>query len=154
MVVRGFVYKDISSITVFHTDDIALDPALLHEKLLKLLPEYMIPTNYIRLNEFPILPSGKIDKQNIFPPEGNWDQFKANPVSFLPKIDKGENFETYDMGCGKVVRRFGPSTPFGRVWKEPLLMQKSYENGTSAAKACGIVRFESDYGILMDRNKS
>lgn len=53
-----------------------------------------------------------------------------------------------------VVRRFGPSTPFGRVWKELLLMQKSYENGTSAAKAYGIVHFESDYGILMDRNKS
>lgn len=151
MMVRGFVYKDISSITVFYTDDIAPDPALAHEKLLKLVPEYMIPTNYIRLNEFPILPSGKIDKQNIFPPEGDWDQFKENPVSVLPLIDKGETFETYDMGCGKAVRRFRPSTPFDRVWQELLLMQKAYNSGLSAAKAYGIVRFESDYGILMDR---
>lgn len=60
-----------------------IDPVALHDKLLQLLPEYMIPTNYIRLNGFPILPSGKIDKQSIIPPGGNWDQFRDNTVSVL-----------------------------------------------------------------------
>ena len=151
MVVRGFVYKDISSITVFYTDDIELDPVMVHEKLLSLLPDYMIPVNYMRLKEFPLLPSGKIDKQNILPPEGNWDQFKVNTGAVLPLIGREETFGVYDIGCDKVIRRYSTSTPFAQVWKELVLLQNAYKNGISGTNAYGIIRFGSDYGILMDR---
>ncbi len=154
VVVRGFVYKDVSSISVFYTDEIELEPVMMHEKLLQLLPEYMVPTNYIRLNEFPVLPSGKIDKQKIMPPEGSWEQFNNNPVSVLPLIGRGENFEIYDMGCGKAVKRFRSPVRYDRIWGEQVSMHKAYESGASAQNAYAIVRFESDYGILMDEGRT
>ena len=149
LIVRGFAYKELSSITVFFTDDTELDPVILHEKIFKLLPEYMIPNNYIRLNEFPILPSGKIDKQKIFPPEGNWDQFKNNAVPVLTLTSKCENYEVYDMGCGKAVKLFKNAT-FEQIWREFIQMRKAYERSISKQKAYSIVRFGSDYGILTD----
>ncbi len=154
LVVRGFVYKDVSSISVFYTDEIKSDPVMIHEKLLQLLPEYMIPTNYIHMNEFPLLPSGKIDKQKILPPEGSWEQFKNNPVPVLPLTDSGENFEIYDIGCGKAVKRFRSTVPYDRIRREQVSMQKAYESGVSKQNAYAIVRFESDYGILMDKDGS
>ena len=75
-VVRGFVYRNISSVVVFYTDDVQIDPADMREKLLGSLPEYMIPTTYIHMSDFPLLPSGKIDKLSLLPPEGSWDQFR------------------------------------------------------------------------------
>lgn len=150
MVVRGFVYKDISAITVFYTDDKEMDSVALHEKLLRLLPEYMIPTNYIRLKEFPILPSGKIDKQNIFPPEGSWDRFKDNTFSVLPRIGSDEISETFDMGHDKAVRVFRHSVPFAQIWKNFLLMKEDFEGGKSLSKVYQIVRSGLEYGILMD----
>lgn len=118
---------------------------------LQLLPEYMIPTNYIRLNEFPILPSGKIDKQKIFPPEGSWEQFRDNNAPVLPLIGREKDIEIYDMGCGKVIKRYPSAASFGSVWNGFVSMQKAYESGLSVPKAYAIVRFGSDYGILTDK---
>ena len=48
-VVRGFVYRNLSSIIVFYTDNVQVDPLSMRERLLGILPEYMIPTTYMVL---------------------------------------------------------------------------------------------------------
>lgn len=150
-VVRGFVYKDISSVTVFYIEDVEIDPIAMQEKLSQLLPEYMIPTNYIRLHEFPLLPSGKIDKQKLIPPEGNWNRFKDSNVSVLPLISREGNHEVYGIGHDKAIKLFKEAIPFAQVWQKLVLMKEAYASGRSAVNAYEIVRFGSNYGILTDR---
>lgn len=61
IVVRGFVYQDLSAIVIFYTGDIEIDNVSMREQLLNKLPEYMIPTNYIHLDSFPLLENGKMN---------------------------------------------------------------------------------------------
>ncbi len=150
-VVRGFVYKDISSIIVFYTDDIPVDPVEMREKLLPLLPEYMIPTEYIRLPEFPLLGSGKVDKLSLLPPEGSWDQFKRNPVAELPLLGKGKTACVYDMGNGKALKLFRPGIPFATIRKELVQNRASHAAGVPVPDAYEMVRSGDSYGILMER---
>ena len=152
-VVRGFVYKDIYSVMVFYIEDVEIDPVALQEKLSRLLPEYMIPTNYVRLHEFPLLPSGKIDKQKLFPPEGNWNCFKDSNIPVLPLISQEGNHEVYGIGQDKAIKLFKESIPFAQVWQELVMMKEAYAGGRSAVNAYTIVRFGPNYGILTDRIK-
>lgn len=98
VIVRGFVFKDISSVNVFYTGDIFVDPVEMREKLLTILPEYMIPTNYYRLSDFPYLSTGKVDKLKLLPPEGSWECFEELTGSGLRLIGEGRTAQVYDMG--------------------------------------------------------
>ena len=151
LVVRGFVYKDISSIVVFFTDDIEIDEVSMREQLLGLLPEYMIPTNYIRLRDFPLLETGKLDKLSLLPPEGSWDAFRKTSVSNLIEIGKGRTACVYDMGDGKAVKLFRPSIPFAMIRQELVLTQAADSCGIPVPDAYEIIRFGPGYGIIMDR---
>ena len=151
LVVRGFVYKDISSIVVFFTDDIEIDEVSMREQLLGLLPEYMIPTNYIRLRDFPLLETGKLDKLSLLPPEGSWDAFRKTSVSNLIEIGKGRTACVYDMGDGKAVKLFRPSIPFAMIRQELVLTQAADSCGIPVTDAYEIIRFGPGYGIIMDR---
>ena len=150
-VVRGFVYKDISAILLFYTDDIPVDPEEMREKLLRLIPEYMIPTEYIRLTEFPMLGSGKVDKLRLLPPEGSWDQFKHKNVAALPLLGKGRTANVYDMGNGKALKLFMPGIPFAIIRKELIQTRAVHAAGVPVPKAYEMVRSGDSYGILMDR---
>ena len=151
LVVRGFVYKDISSIFVFYTDDIEIDEVHMREQLMKLLPEYMIPTNYIRLRDFPLLETGKLDKLSLLPPEGSWDAFRKTSVSNLVEIGKGRTACVYDMGDGKAVKVFRPSIPFEMIRQELVLIRTANSYGLPVPDAYEIVRSGSAYGIIMDK---
>ena len=151
LVVRGFVYKDISSIVVFYTDAIEIDEVYMREQLLKLLPEYMIPTNYIRLRDFPLLETGKLDKLSLLPPEGSWDAFRKTSVSNLVEIGKGKTACVYDMGDGKAVKVFRPSIPFAMIRQELVLTQAAVSYGIPVPVAYEIVRSGPAYGIIMDK---
>ncbi|PBJ08950.1 type I polyketide synthase [Flavobacterium sp. ACN6] len=47
------------------------DEKLIQEALSKILPEILIPSKYIWIDDFPITPNGKIDKKNLPVPEYN-----------------------------------------------------------------------------------
>jgi len=47
------------------------DEKQIHEALSKVLPEILIPSKYIWVDDFPITPNGKIDKKNLPVPEYN-----------------------------------------------------------------------------------
>ena len=153
IVVRGFVYKDLSAIIVFYTDDIEIDNVSMREQLLNKLPEYMIPTNYIHLDSFPLLENGKLNKLQLLPPEGSWEALRTISDSNFPVIERGQDFCVYGLGNDKTVKIFRHSIPFVKIWHEMIQMQEAYASGLSAQNAYELVRFGSDYGIMMDRKE-
>ena len=151
IIVRGFVYKDISAITVFYTDDVMVNPVAMRQKLLKLLPEYMIPTNYIRLKEFPMLSTGKVDKLKLLPLEGNWNQFSDRSDPVMSIISAGRIAEVFDMGKDKVLKLFRPFVTFEFVYREFTQTHAAYMSGLPVADAYGIIRSDDRYGFLLDK---
>ena len=151
VIVKGYVFGDISSIDVFYVGDTEADPVSLYEALTGELPEYMIPTNYIRLKEFPFLPSRKVDKLKLLPPEGDWKRFKKNAPYPLPLIDKGRSASIYDMGDGIVLKQYIPTVPYKAAYTELMNTRIAYSMGLSVPRAYSITRSESGYGILMGR---
>ena len=118
IVVKGFVYKDISSIIVFYTDNININAAIMRERLLNILPEYMIPTNYVHLEEFPLLETNKLDKQNLLPPEGSWENLTKISSPNLQLIAKGRTSDIYNFGDNKILKLYHRSIPFNEINKE------------------------------------
>ncbi|HEU0124727.1 MAG TPA: amino acid adenylation domain-containing protein, partial [Flavobacterium sp.] len=53
------------------SDDQLQDEKQIHDSLSKVLPEILLPSKYIWVDEFPITPNGKIDKKNLPVPEYN-----------------------------------------------------------------------------------
>lgn len=151
LVVRGFVYKDLSSIIVFYTDPVDVDEVELREKLLKRLPEYMIPTSYIRLRDFPLLKTGKLDRLSLLPPEGNWDEFRRMAASALPLLGKGRTASVYALGDKKVLKCFRLSVPFEIIRQELVMMQVAHAAGLPSPEVYEIVRYGSHLGIVMER---
>ena len=150
-VVRGYVYKDISSIIVFYTDEIEIDPLEMRRRLAELLPEYMIPTNYIRLRDFPLLETGKLDKLSLMPPEGSWDNFRKLSSATLPVIGKGRTSVVYDFGDSKALKVVKSSIPFAMIRQELMLTQAAHTAGLPVPDAYEIVRTGAGYGLIMDR---
>lgn len=151
VIVRGFVFGSISSIVVFYTDDIKVDPVSMYAALRKEIPKYMIPTNYIRLKEFPLLGSGKVDKLSLLPPEGSWERFKKAASERLTLIGKGRSAILYDMGDGTVLKQFCHSIPYKTVWEELTRTRIAHACGLPVPEVYDVTRSDDGYGILMDR---
>ncbi len=151
-VVRGFVYKDISSIIVFYTDSVTLDEEDIHNSLLKLLPEYMVPTSFVHLDDFPLLSTGKLDKLALLPPEGNWENFRTIRRADLKEIGRGRTASVYDMG-DRVLKLFRAQVPYTLVNQEKILTSVSHDLGVTDERAYEIVRSGASYGIILDKLK-
>lgn len=149
-VVRGFVYKDISSIIVFYTDAIPLDEEKIHDKLLTLLPLYMVPTSFVHLEDFPLLSTGKLDKLRLLPPEGSWEQFRSLKTADLREIGRGRTATVYDMG-DKVLKLFKPEVPYTLISQEMILTRSAHDSGITDETAYETVRSGSSYGIILDK---
>ncbi len=59
----------------------ALDAELLRERLREKLPEYMLPSSFVRLERLPLTPNGKLDKGALPPPDG---ARPASTQSYVP----------------------------------------------------------------------
>jgi len=145
--VKGYVYKDISSIIVFYTDIIDINAAIMREKLLDLLPEYMIPTNYIHLDEFPLLETNKLDKRNLLPSEGSWENLIKISSSNLKLLAKGRTSDIYNFGDNKILKLYHRSIPFSEINQELDLIKTIYALGFPVPNAFGIVRSLDDNSI-------
>lgn len=66
---KGFVQEDRSFICVYYTADITIDYALVREELMKILPNYMIPSYFVHIDDIPHLPNGKVDRQAFQAPD-------------------------------------------------------------------------------------
>ena len=150
LLIRGFSYKDVSTIIAFYIDDVELDEEDAHERLLKVLPEYMVPTNFVHLDAFPLLSTGKLDKLSLLPPEGSWDEFLKLEGADLARIGEGRTSEVFDMGT-KALKLFKSSIPHRLVTAELKLAQAARDAGVSCPRAYEIVRRQTRYGIIFDK---
>ena len=66
---KGFVSEKHSFVALYYTDDIKIDAAFLREELAKTLPYYMIPSYYVKIDEIPLLPNGKLNKKALDAPD-------------------------------------------------------------------------------------
>lgn len=72
---KGFVQEDRSFICVYYTDDVEVDYSSAREELMKILPNYMIPSYFIHVDDIPRLPNGKINRQAFHAPD--IEQYRA-----------------------------------------------------------------------------
>ena len=68
---KGFVGEKQSFVALYYTDDIEVNPAHMRQELAKLLPYYMIPAYYVKIDEIPMLPNGKLNRRALEAPDLN-----------------------------------------------------------------------------------
>jgi aryl carrier-like protein len=61
----------------------AATPAVLRAALAGLLPDYMVPTGWVRLDRMPATPNGKLDRRAL--PETDWVMADARPPYVAPR---------------------------------------------------------------------
>lgn len=69
VVAKGFVEDSRATLCVYYTDDVLLDADEVRKKLSKRLPHYMIPSFFIKLDEVPLTPSGKLSRKDLPKPD-------------------------------------------------------------------------------------
>jgi len=149
-VVRGFVFKDLNSICVFYTDPVDIDQAEAEKALLRYIPQYMIPTNYYRLDRFPMLPTGKKDKTALLPPEGSWSQFFDEAICRTDVISSDDAGTVYTFGAHKVIKLFNQDYPLSKIVDEQKKSQAAHAQDASKPETFGIIRSGERYGIMYE----
>ena len=66
---RGFEKPEESFICLYYKDDISMDAQELRDGMGASLPYYMIPAHFIRIDEIPLLPNGKLNRRALPEPE-------------------------------------------------------------------------------------
>lgn len=66
---KGFKEEKRAFICVYYNEDVDIDYAETREALMKMLPSYMIPTYFARLEKVPYLPTGKVDRNALKAPQ-------------------------------------------------------------------------------------
>jgi len=125
---------------------IDLNPIEIKEYLMAGLPDYMIPSYFVRLEEIPLTINGKVDKQKLPKPDGNLqlDHTMENPLGEVEEklaiiwqniLDikmVGRNHNFFDIGghslkAGKVASEiqkvFGTEYPIKEIFNRPTLME-------------------------------
>ena len=62
---KGFVTTKSSYICLYYKGDIDLDEKLAREKMAEKLPYYMIPSYFMKIDEIPMLPTGKFNRKAL-----------------------------------------------------------------------------------------
>ena len=65
MLVKERISQEKREITLFYECDKELTPAFVRERLSPLLPKYMLPTVFNRMDQMPRNPNGKIDRAKL-----------------------------------------------------------------------------------------
>jgi amino acid adenylation domain-containing protein len=63
--VRFFAENDVSELVAYFTANELLRPSMIKMHLERFLPEYMIPSDFIQLEQIPLTANGKIDKKAL-----------------------------------------------------------------------------------------
>ena len=66
---KGFVDEDKAFLCLYYTEDIDFDVIEVKRQFGAVLPYYMVPAYYIKLDEIPLLPNNKINKKALTKPD-------------------------------------------------------------------------------------
>ena len=73
VIARGFIEGKSAFICLYYADDVKLDADWARTQMSKLLPYYMIPSHFIRMETLPRTQSGKLSRRLLPKPEMNVD---------------------------------------------------------------------------------
>ncbi|MCF0146490.1 MAG: AMP-binding protein [Eubacterium sp.] len=65
---KGFTQDDATYICVYYTDDVEIDYGTARDRLLDMVPSYMVPSHFIKVPEFPRSANGKVNRSAFKPP--------------------------------------------------------------------------------------
>ena len=66
---RGFEEQTHAFVCLYYTEDITIDEMKVRKQMEQYLPYYMIPAYFIRVDEVPLLPNGKMNRKALPKPE-------------------------------------------------------------------------------------
>ena len=122
-----------SYLCAYLVSDRELTPAELREHLTKNLPEYMVPSYFVRLDKMPLSPNGKADRKALPEPAGNM----KTGVEYVPPRNETES-------------------KMARVWENVLEVPKVginddfFELGGDSIKAIQVISMLSREGIELE----
>ncbi|MCR5625266.1 MAG: AMP-binding protein [Lachnospiraceae bacterium] len=108
---KGFEDEGQSFLCAYYKDDVEVDSEKVREALLKRLPYYMIPAYFIKIDEIPLKPNGKMDRAAL--PKPDTSDFQSEYVAPTNEIEEkicdafavvlklgrvGINDDFYEMG--------------------------------------------------------
>ena len=76
---RGFEDTEPAFVCLYYTDDVTFDELDVRHQMEQYLPYYMIPSFFIRVDEVPLLPNGKMNRRALPKPE-----LKADLKDYVP----------------------------------------------------------------------
>jgi acyl carrier protein len=130
----------------------------LPEFLRKRLPEYMIPSNFVVLDEFPLTTNGKLDRQALPAPEGHRAELSEAFISPTTPVEEvlaeiwadvleldhiGINDNFFDIGGHSLLAMMVISRVRETLEIEPPL-RTMFESPTVAKFAAAILRDEDE----------
>jgi len=65
ILVKAYTVDGENRMVVFHLNSLSIDRQAVRESLAEKFPEYMLPTDYVGLDSFPLLHAGKIDGERL-----------------------------------------------------------------------------------------
>ena len=75
-IVKGFTTKDRQFLCAYYIANDNISEHTIREYMLSKLPAYMVPSYFVRMDRFPLLPSGKTDRQSLPEPIDKADSIR------------------------------------------------------------------------------
>ncbi|HEX5758263.1 MAG TPA: amino acid adenylation domain-containing protein [Thermoanaerobaculia bacterium] len=135
--------------------DGALDVAELRAELARRLPDYMVPSAFVRLEALPLTPNGKVDRKALPPPEASPDAPAAGVWTPLEELVAGiwsevlgqtpaspaDNF--FDLG-GHSLLATQVASRLRRLLDVELPLRRLFESPTVAALAAHVEKAQRE----------
>ena len=150
---------ETASLVGYYAGD-ALDEAMLRETLGAQLPDYMLPSQFVRLDTLPLSPSGKVDRKALPAPvprdgqsgvlSGEWEQALAKLwEELLGCTDIGADDNFFALGghsllaarlVARMAEQHGRRLPLRTVFEQPVLRDLAAQLAAASVEAEGVLR--------------
>ena len=149
VIVSNYLGNEAKLVAYLKFSEPLQDEKLIHDALSKILPDILLPSKYIWVDDFPITPNGKIDKKNLPVPEYNRPDsaplFKKPSTQLEKDIAKiwseelqipsiGIDDDFFDMGGSSVLaqkvtslmrQRLSIEVPVSKIYIHPTISELS-----------------------------
>ena len=109
-IVKGFTTKNRQFLCAYYIASGNISEDIIREYLLSKLPAYMVPTYFVRMESFPLLPNGKTDRKSLLAPVINTDNFVRPPYSAPTNSEERQLCEAFEKALS--VDRVGIDDDF------------------------------------------
>ena len=112
---KGFEKPEQSYVCAYYTEDVAMDEADIRGAMEEIVPYYMIPSYFLKIDAVPLLPNGKLDRKSLPDPRASVERaaYVEPATEFQAKLCKafeevlgvehvGATEDFYDLGGSSV----------------------------------------------------